>query len=150
MTLSRAEAQAKTRPIRENILQVANYLQVAHGVRPEARDQTDPASMDDKTLKRWSGVYGLELRGENGELFTRDELVANAEDRQQNPPGLPDDAAPLDKVQAAYDELKAAQRAILDDLAEDADDVATGPAQTVVPKSISVDALSGMTKAVEA
>ncbi len=150
MTLSRAEAQAQTRPIRESILKVANYMQVVHGVRPENRKRTNPADMDEVTLKRWSVTYGLELRGEDGELFTTDELITNAEERQENPPGLPDDAAPLDAVQAAYDKLKDKRQAILDDLAEDADDVVTGPAQTVVPKSMSVETLTGMTTAIEA
>lgn len=150
MTLSRAEAQAQTRPIRESILQVANYMQVVHGVRPENREQTSPTGMDLVTLKRWTVAYGLELRDEDGELFSEEELRANAAERQAHPPGREDDAAPLDAVQDKYDELKAAQRAILDDLAEDADDVATGPAQTVVPKSMSAKVLTGMTAAREA
>ncbi len=144
MTYSRAEAQALTRPIRENILAVSNYLQVVHGVRPEAREKTNPDLMDLVPLRRWTVYYGLELRDEDGELFTEDELRANAVVRQYHPPGHDDDAD-LDALQAGYDMLKARRQAILDDLDEDADDIATGPAQTVVPESLSVDVLTGMT-----
>ncbi len=143
MTYSRAEAQALTRPIRENILAVSNYLQVVHGVRADNREKTNPGLMDLVPLRRWTVYYGLELRDADGELFSEDDLRANAAERQLNPPGHESDAN-LDKLQSTYDRLKARRQAILDDLDDDADNVATGPAQTVVPESLSVDVLTGM------
>ncbi len=143
MTYSRAEAQALTRPIRENILAVSNYLQVVHGVRPDAREKTDPGTMTAVRLNRWTVYYGLELRDGDGELFSEDALRANATERQEHPPGHESDAD-LNTLQATYDMLKARRQAILDDLDDDADDIATGPAQTVVPESLSVDVLTGM------
>lgn len=151
MALSRAEAQAATRPIRDDILKVANHLQAVHGVRPENRAKTDPANMDLTTLRRVAvGLFGMEIRGDDGELLTEDALRTNVDQRQQNPPGLPDDDATLEQKQAAYDNLKAQRQAILDDLDDDADNTATGPAQTIVPESLSVDVLTGMTTPNEA
>lgn len=139
--LSRSESQALTLPIRESLLQLANYMQNVHGVRPENRDKTNPDEMPLASLRRWTVRYGLELRNDDGELFSEDELRVNAKERQYHPPGHDDDAD-LDTLQEGYDVLKAQRAEILDDTEDD--EVATGPTQTVVPEALSVEMVQGM------
>lgn len=140
--LSRSESQALTRPIRESILQLANYLQNVHGIRPENRSKTDPNEMSVVTLRRWAVLYGVEFRGEGGEFLSDDDLRVACIERQLHPPGHDDDAD-LDALQEGYDALKARRDEILTDTEDD--EIASGPTQTIVPDSISVETLSGLT-----
>ncbi len=142
MSISRSQARVEMQGVRADILALANHLQMVHGVRPEDRDRTNPETLEPVRLRRWATRYGVDLRTEDDELRTESDLRAACTERQQHPPGATESMPTLDELQRAYDSLKQRRAEILAEVDETLGIV--GPPQTVAPRGVDVEVLTGI------
>ncbi len=152
MDRSRDAVLAEMQPIRLDIIQLAEHLVDGHGIRPERREKTDPGVMPERLLGRWlvrhAGV-GVDDASISEDDEDHDEKVgalrelASKRQRVCALEGCPG----VDTLTEAHGNLVARRNVLREELPEPSE---RGAVQTVRPKGLDVEALTGILGRAEA
>jgi hypothetical protein len=132
--MNRKEADARLAETRFDAISIAEHLNDQHGIRPEARDITDPKEMSPGTMNGWARRYGVD----GYEDMDSDDLRKAIAARQKT--CVLGDCPGVKTLQDAYNAHKATIVRVIAAVDEASPD---GEPQAIQPRGLDVAALTG-------